>query len=105
MKQLNLPLYATLRISGNFYTHSFSSDPFSHTMVVVSLDHENKNYFWQGFDATNMVTERNRWTKISFKIKLPQSISEDDVLKVYVWNTNPTKMYVDDLLVESLKRR
>ena len=73
-------------------------------MIVVSLDHENKNYFWQGFDASNMITVRNKWTHVSFKIKLPPVISDSDELKVYVWNTNRITVYVDDLTVEVLNR-
>ena len=42
----------------------------------------------------------NVWAEVAYFVPVPKEIREDDLLKVYVWNTNANDIFVDDLRVE-----
>ncbi|HYV95478.1 MAG TPA: hypothetical protein VE978_27130 [Chitinophagales bacterium] len=103
LNQLNLSLPATLQLSIKGLVHDIKADQWKQGVVVVSLDHEGKIYFWQGLEMNNSLPKKNTWTSISFRIKLPAATAPDDHLKIYIWNPHPVSIYVDDLLVEVLQ--
>lgn len=67
--------------------------------LVISIDSVNKNKFWESAKLDDKIKNANTWTEVTFSAALPLNISENDVLKVYVWNPKKRTFYVDDMEV------
>ncbi|HUM45342.1 MAG TPA: hypothetical protein PLD84_00345 [Chitinophagales bacterium] len=98
-------LPATFRISAMFYADKipFSND--KNARFVVSLTHDGKDYFWQSFEINNQLKNTKAWQPVSFKLTIPAPESNTDVLKIYIWNSQETRIYVDNLVVEQLAQK
>jgi hypothetical protein len=55
-------------------------------------------YFFEQFKISKKIKEEavNRWSRVSCKISLPDNASEDDMIKVYIWNPNKGEFVMDD---------
>jgi hypothetical protein len=103
VNQLGFSLPATIRIGAMFYAPKILFNPNYHGLFVVSLEHNDKVYFWQGIDIDNIVKVGHAWRKVSFKLEIPAATDSTDLLKIYALNPHPVDLYMDDFTVEELK--
>lgn len=61
---------------------------------AIRLDNKpgNEGSLWSG--------QVNLWAPVTYYVPVPDNIREEDLLKVYVWNTSPNPIFVDDLRVD-----
>ncbi len=68
---------------------------------VTTFIHKGKAYKYKGFGTDQFKLEMNTWNHISVDYLSPIAIrSANDLLQVYIWNSNKMKFYVDDLEVQ-----
>lgn len=53
-----------------------------------------------GAEGSLWSSKVNLWAPVTYYVPVPDKISEGDLLKVYVWNTSPNPIFVDDLRVD-----
>ena len=65
-------------------------------LLVVSADHKDKTYLY----STGITKDQsNNWKQIKLSFELPAPKSDNDVLKIYIWNKDKQRFYIDDLEV------
>jgi len=69
-------------------------------LVFAIVDPKGNNVAWNNVAMKSVFMKAGKWTKISgaFDIDI-NTISNDCVIKTYVWNSSKTKILVDDILV------
>ena len=75
-----------------------------------SLNHEAKlvveasgidfNYYWNGTELNSGLKEINEWENYEKSIVMPDSIKQADLIKIYIYNTSNTKIYIDDFKIK-----
>jgi len=70
----------------------------ANAMLVVSItDASGKQIHWDGKSIENKPFPTNQWTKLNAGFKIPfEKINNDDIISIYVWNKNKSKIFVDD---------
>jgi hypothetical protein len=64
--------------------------------LVVSLEEKGKKqYFWSGTNLWPRIENLNEWEHLDFFIDLPPVKNNDDILRVYLYNTSSI-VYMDD---------
>jgi dolichyl-phosphate-mannose-protein mannosyltransferase len=85
---------------------------FKHMLVLSNAD----NSFWKGCKIENKIgdwqhdsdytLEHNQsyqWGYVYYFAAVPKNLRDGDEIKLYVWNTCKTEMYIDDLCLELYK--
>lgn len=65
--------------------------------LIIAVDSANKSRLWESTKLEDKIKTSNTWTEVTFSATLPAKISENDILKVYVWNPVKRAFYVDDM--------
>lgn len=65
--------------------------------IVISLENDKEAYFWKGLEINKYIKAYSNWWQVKQEI----SIKKTDILpgsriKVYVWNKDKQKAYIDD---------
>ena len=69
--------------------------------LVICMDSDGEQYFWQGFDLNKYVKSKGSWWSASCNIVFERSsIRNHSLLKVYVWNNKKNEIKIDDFEVE-----
>jgi hypothetical protein len=70
-------------------------------VIVVQITDPAKNgeqVYWQALDVRNEVKTINHWTQVDQDFDLPDTVSANQELSVYMWRTAPDDTtYLDDL--------
>ncbi|RZJ87166.1 MAG: hypothetical protein EOO60_12490 [Hymenobacter sp.] len=67
-------------------------------MQVTNPDKGGEQVYWQAFDVRSQVKTINRWTQVDQDFDLPNAVSANHELRVYMWRTGPEDtVYLDDL--------
>jgi hypothetical protein len=70
--------------------------------IVLQLDSANAlNYGW--ISQPMQLTVFNQWKNFNFYTTFPEINSMNDQLKIYIWNINKDKFYIDDFNIEFYK--
>lgn len=78
---------------------AFCSDSIRNLPIVISVDNAEKgNYIWASSNIENFVGP-NEWAPAFFVFPLPEIISPEDELKIYIWNPKKQTVYLDDLAI------
>lgn len=73
-------------------------------MQILDPLQDNKQIFNDGIKLTDQVKEYNVWTKVSKQVVLPDNVSYDQVLKIFLWRgDSASPVYLDDLTVKALE--
>ena len=84
---------------------AYITDSNSKAALVISLEGKEKNIFWRAWDLKPYYfTKTNKWKKAFLSAQLPEKISADDKLKVYVWNQKKELLFVDDIKIKISNR-
>jgi hypothetical protein len=66
-------------------------------LLVASAGHGEKLYF---YSTQNPVNDKERgWKQAKLSFELPKPKSGDDILKIYIWNKDRQRFFVDDLMI------
>jgi hypothetical protein len=63
---------------------------------VVSLDRGADPVFWKTIQTREGAPEINEWTRLFASYDLPDSLGNNENLKVYIWNINKYPIEADD---------
>ncbi|MDQ3046846.1 MAG: hypothetical protein M3R27_04800 [Bacteroidota bacterium] len=66
---------------------------------VLSIDGQEKNYFWIGTTLNQKVREYNKWIEVVETFLLPTNTDPSHTLSLYVWNVSKEEVLVDDLKI------
>jgi len=78
---------------------AFCSDSIRDLPIVISVDNVQKgNYIWASSKIENFAGP-NEWAPAFFVFFLPEIISPEDDLKIYIWNPKKQVVYLDDLTI------
>jgi hypothetical protein len=69
-------------------------DPF---LLVASLQKGNKIKHYRTWEI--YPGRHHTWEKSEVETDFPESSSDDDILKVYLWNTGRQDFYLDDFII------
>ncbi len=89
-KPLNISYNSMLKLDSNK----------SKIKLVVSIEKENKNLFWQSYDLSKNIFVSNKWRKFKLKAKIPY---KQGTLKIYLWNPEKEKFYIETLNLQVYK--
>ena len=66
-------------------------------ILVVSLEDENGSYIWKGLGVNKYIKAYSNWCPIKYNVIIPHNeLKINSVLKIYLWNQNKKKAYIDD---------
>jgi hypothetical protein len=65
--------------------------------LVVSFEREGKSYDWHSNSFSFFIKKENQWGKIFLSLRLPEQISEEDEVVVYVWNNSKRTIFIDEM--------
>jgi hypothetical protein len=69
--------------------------------LVISIEDNTGAYIWKGAAVNPSIRAFSNWWPITHELSLPQSdIKENATLKVYFWNPDKQKAYIDNFWVE-----
>ena len=69
--------------------------------LVFSIENESGSYFWQGQQMNKYIKAYSNWWPVSFEISIDsKEIKPNSNLKIYVWNIDKQKAYIDNFKVE-----
>jgi hypothetical protein len=68
-------------------------------LVVCSFDKGDTNLVWQSQPLAPVFTEKLKWQKITNRFVIPDGLTRDPVIKLYLWNPKKSLFFVDDLKV------
>ena len=67
--------------------------------LIVQAEGRDFDFFWNGFDIKEEITEVNKWMKFHKNISIPDSIKQADLIKIYIYNPSKEKVFIDDFKV------
>jgi len=69
--------------------------------LVVSMESNGEQYFWQGFNLSKYVKSKGSWWSASNNLVIDRStIRKNSMIKIYIWNNKKNEIYIDDFKVE-----
>ncbi len=69
--------------------------------LVFSIENESGSYIWQGRQINKYIKAFSNWWPVSFEISIDsKEIKPESKLKVYVWNIDKQKAFIDNFKVE-----
>jgi len=73
--------------------------------LVVQIDSAGIVYDYNAF-GFNEYAEENRWTHVQFSCNIPRPKSENDFIKIYLWNSGKEDVvYIDNLKAEFYEKK
>ena len=90
--------YAWIR-SGAWVFLEESIEP-NEVFWINTFTYNGKNYKYRGHDLSTMNLKVGEWNYITSDYMTPEVRSKSDRLKVYLWNKNKKKLYLDDLQID-----
>lgn len=91
------------KIRATVYLYILSPLNGTNTSLVISYENNGKSYFYKALNLTQEKLILNSWNKIVLSAPLPGFKSQDDILKVYIWNPNKEVFFMDDLSVDIIR--
>jgi len=80
----------------------FSNQKYSDVRMVIDVESQGQSILYKPFYLRD-VNRKNAWTYLEFAVKLPKLKTDEDMLRVYFFNTKADEFFlVDNLKVEVL---
>lgn len=67
--------------------------------LIIEAHGSSFGSYWAGFDVKDDIKEVNQWVKYSKTFTIPDSIKQADLMKIYIYNPSPEKIYVDNFRI------
>ena len=75
----------------------FYAEERTSTKIIVSLENSTGTYFWEALEINSYLKAYSNWWPLTFEVIIPQKdLRIDSSLKVYVWNRDKQKVYIDN---------
>lgn len=71
--------------------------------LVISFEKDGKSYDWHSNSFSFFIKSPNQWKKIFLSLRLPQDISPEDNVSIYVWNNAKRTIFIDEMEVKVVK--
>lgn len=69
--------------------------------LVISIEREGAPYLWDGVEVNKHIRAFSNWWPITHEVSVPKSdIKENSYIKIYFWNPDKQKTYIDNFSVE-----
>jgi len=68
--------------------------------LVVSFDKEGNSYDWHGNSFSFFIKGKDQWKRIFLSVRLPQDVSPEDNVSIYVWNNGKKTIFIDDMQIK-----
>jgi len=76
---------------------AFSPDSLTNMPIVISVENAAKGgYIWASSHIENFIVPQ-KWGQAFFNFEMPEFLSPDDILKIYIWNPEKKVIYLDDI--------
>lgn len=67
------------------------------SLIVVSIDNEEGNRYWQGYSLASFGETNGQWFPISLDLNFPKDYVKGSKIKIYLWNPNKNIIGIDDI--------
>lgn len=97
--------YAWIRASVKvFPTSQESAD---NLYLAISFHYKGQGHKWRSVRSDRLETplKANEWNTLAIDYLTPEMRSDDEELRVFVWNPNKVQFYMDDFKVEAFERK
>ena len=71
-------------------------------LVISFEDNNNDVYKWIGVRFQQCIP-LGQWTDFDYEVSVPERLQENDLIKVYIWNLSPDKIFSKGLKLELLQ--
>jgi hypothetical protein len=83
------------RINVRAWIYSAVPDP--DASCVVQIFEGDKSVWWGSAGLKSRMPKANKWTDITFTFKIDKQIYPSSEVRIFIWNQNKYKFYVDDM--------
>ena len=77
-----------------------TTDTLTQAKLVFSIDDENRNSYWQGYDLANYQAMPNQWSEMKLHLHFPLDYLHSSHLKAYIWNPSRSRILIDHVHLE-----
>lgn len=74
------------------------------TRLIISFENEGKSYSYTELDLNGLKLRPGYWSRVTLSVPVPVFKSQDDLLKVYIWNPGKQFFYIDDMKVDMFQQ-
>ena len=65
--------------------------------IVVSIDNENGNLYWQGYPLSSLANDSSDWFQVTLDLNFPLDyLKNSTTAKLYIWNPNKSAILIDN---------
>ena len=64
--------------------------------IVVSIDNESGNLYWQGYPLSSFANDATDWFQVALDLNFPFDHLKNSTIKLYIWNPNKSAIFIDD---------
>lgn len=76
-----------------------ASEMLPQTHLVLSMDHQGKNIYWKGELMAPYQISVNKWNRAFLVASLPENLTGDEEIKIYIWNSGKGRFWIDDMQI------
>ncbi len=71
--------------------------------IVISLENDSGIPFWEALEMNKYLKAFSNWWPIAYEVTIPRThLKQNSRLKIYVWKTDQSTLYIDDFHVKIL---
>lgn len=74
-------------------------DTLLQALLVFQIRHGDEISFYSASELKNFLNENEKWNKVVFSQPLPEKLSQEDEVKVYIWNRKKELFFVDNYCI------
>lgn len=98
VNSLNLEAFRHLIIQTEVMCNLFDT---SKASLIISVDNEKGSYIWESIGINKYIKAYSKWWPVKYEEKISLSgIKENSVIKVYIWNSDNAKLYIDNFNIK-----
>ncbi len=72
--------------------------------IVISLENDGGIPFWETLEMNKYLKAFSNWWPITYEVTIPRThLKQDSRLKIYVWKTDRSTLYIDDFHIKILE--
>jgi hypothetical protein len=95
---VNLEAFRHLIIQADVMCNLFDS---SDASLIISIDNEKGSYIWKSMGINKYIKAYSKWWPVKYEEKINLSdLKEKSVIKIYVWNNDNAKLYLDNFNIK-----
>ncbi len=94
-------LYHDMYIEVSLLLHPTGTAINKEVYLIASLENRGKIHYYKSYPI-KINTLEEKWNRLQAVFPLPEKLSENDILKVYLWNKERVPVYADDFRIQFL---